>query len=107
MPRTSAAPPPRPKPHPLGTELYTTTEVAALVRCSVRHLLRAIERGELQAVKTGRQYVMTQEAIRQYWARLSAQTPAARAVPPSGTASADGATTASVGLSPRRGGGEP
>jgi len=82
MPRKPAASPPRPKPHPLGTELYTTTEVAALLRCSVRHLLRAIDRGELQAVKTGRQYVMTQEAICQYWARLSAQTPAPRPAPP-------------------------
>jgi excisionase family DNA binding protein len=76
MPRKPAAPPPLPKPHPLGTELYTTTEVAALLRCSVRHLLRAIEHGDLQAVKTGRHYVMTQEAIRQYWAHLAAQTPA-------------------------------
>ena len=82
MPRKPSAPSPRSKPHPLGTELYTTTEVAALLRCSVRHLLRAIERGELQAVKTGRQYVMTQAAIRQYWARLAAQTPAPRSVPP-------------------------
>ena len=81
MPRKPAAPPPVQKPHPLGTELYTTTEVAALLRCSVRHLLRAIEHGELPAVKTGRQYVMTQEAIRQYWARLSAKTPAPRSAP--------------------------
>jgi excisionase family DNA binding protein len=82
MPRKPVPPPPRQKPHPLGTELYTTTEVAALLRCSVRHLLRAIERGELPAVKTGRQYVMTQEAIRQYWAHLSAQTPPAAPSPP-------------------------
>jgi excisionase family DNA binding protein len=67
-------PPTGSKPSPLGTELYTTAEVAALLRCSARHLLRAIDRGELQAVKTGRHYVMTAEAVRAYWAQLAAGT---------------------------------
>ena len=84
-------PPAGSKPSPLGTELYTTTEVAALLRCSVRHLLRAIDRGDLQAVKTGRHYVMTAEAVRAYWAQLSAGTcsggpsPASAAAPGQGS----------------------
>jgi hypothetical protein len=50
----------------------------------VRHLLRAIEREDLQAVKTGRQYVMTAEAVRAYWAQSAAGPRYGGAGPPEG-----------------------
>jgi excisionase family DNA binding protein len=57
-------------PHPLGTEVYSTDQVAQALNLSVRHILRAIQRGELEARKTGKQYLITQDAVRQYWASL-------------------------------------
>jgi excisionase family DNA binding protein len=56
--------------HPLGTEIYTTAEVAQALKISVRQILRAIERGQLEARKSGKQYLITQEAVRQYWESL-------------------------------------
>jgi excisionase family DNA binding protein len=57
-------------PHPLGTEVYSTDQVAQALNLSVRHILRAIKAGELEAKKTGKQYLITQEAVRKYWASL-------------------------------------
>jgi excisionase family DNA binding protein len=57
-------------PHPLGTEVYSTAQVAQALNLSVRHILRAIQRGELEARKTGKQYLITQAAVRRYWESL-------------------------------------
>ena len=57
-------------PHPLGTEVYSTDQVAQALNLSVRHILRAIQRGELEARKTGKQYLITQDAVRKYWEHL-------------------------------------
>jgi excisionase family DNA binding protein len=54
--------------HPLGTELYTTTDAAHALRLSVRAILNAIGRGDLEARKVGKQYLMTREAVKQFWA---------------------------------------
>jgi excisionase family DNA binding protein len=57
-------------PHPLGTEVYSTDQVAQALNLSVRHILRAIQSGQLEAKKTGKQYLITQEAVRKYWESL-------------------------------------
>jgi excisionase family DNA binding protein len=57
-------------PHPLGTEVYSTDQVAQALNLSVRHILRAIQRGELEARKTGKQYLISQDAVRTYWESL-------------------------------------
>jgi excisionase family DNA binding protein len=57
-------------PHPLGTEVYSTDQVAQALQLSVRHVLRAIKQGKLEARKTGKQYLITAEAVRQYWESL-------------------------------------
>jgi excisionase family DNA binding protein len=57
-------------PHPLGTEVYSTDQVAQALNLSVRHILRAIQSGQLEAKKTGKQYLITQEAVRKYWENL-------------------------------------
>jgi len=59
-----------PPTHPLGTEIYTTEQVAAALKLSVRHILRAIKNGQLEARKTGKQFLITREAVQQYWERL-------------------------------------
>jgi excisionase family DNA binding protein len=56
--------------HPLGTEVYTTEQVAESLNLSVRHILRLIEAGKLEAKKTGKQYLITREAVRKYWESL-------------------------------------
>jgi excisionase family DNA binding protein len=57
-------------PHPLGTEVYSTEQVAKALGLSVTHILRAIKKGELEAKKTGKQYLITREAVRKYWESL-------------------------------------
>jgi excisionase family DNA binding protein len=57
-------------PHPLGTEVYSTDQVAQALNLSVRHILRAIQSGQLEAKKTGKQYLITQDAVRKYWESL-------------------------------------
>ena len=57
-------------PHPLGTEVYSTDQVAQALNLSVRHVLRAIKQGTLEARKTGKQYLITQDAVRKYWESL-------------------------------------
>ena len=54
-------------PHPLGTQIYDTEQVAKALNLSVRTILRAIEKGELEAKKTGKQYLITREAVQKYW----------------------------------------
>lgn len=66
--------PPKPKAqtqgivtHPLNTEIYTTADVAQALKLSVRFVLNAIERGDLEARKAGKQYLITREAVRKFW----------------------------------------
>jgi excisionase family DNA binding protein len=56
--------------HPLGTEVYTTEEVAGVLKRSVRTILRAIKSGKLEARKAGRDYLITREAVQQYFEQL-------------------------------------
>jgi excisionase family DNA binding protein len=56
--------------HPLGTEIYTTEEVAGLLKRSVRTILRAIKSGKLEARKAGRDYLITREAVQRYFEGL-------------------------------------
>jgi excisionase family DNA binding protein len=53
--------------HPLGTEIYTTEQVAQALNLSVRTILRAIKSGKLKARRTGKQFLITREAVREYW----------------------------------------
>jgi excisionase family DNA binding protein len=69
--------PPKPKAqtqgivtHPLDTEIYTTADVAQALKVSVRLVLNAIERGDLEARKAGKQYLITREAVRKFWEGL-------------------------------------
>jgi len=69
--------PPKPKAqtqgiltHPLDTEIYTTADVAQALKLSVRFVLNAIERGDLEARKAGKQYLITREAVRKFWEGL-------------------------------------
>jgi excisionase family DNA binding protein len=56
--------------HPLGTEIYTTADVAQALKLSVRFVLNAIERGDIEARKAGKQYLITREAVQQFWESL-------------------------------------
>jgi excisionase family DNA binding protein len=56
--------------HPLGTEIYTTADVAQALKVSVRYVLKAIEQGELEARKAGKSFLITREAVRQFWESL-------------------------------------
>lgn len=56
--------------HPLGTEIYTTADVAQALKLSVRFVLNAIERGNLEARKAGKQYLITREAVWKFWESL-------------------------------------
>jgi excisionase family DNA binding protein len=55
------------RPHPLGTELYTTAQVAQALHLSVRTILRAIKSGKLAARRTGKQFLITRDAVQAYW----------------------------------------
>jgi excisionase family DNA binding protein len=61
---------PESMPHPLGTAVYSTDQVAQALNLSVRHVLRAIKQGKLEARKTGKQYLITREAVQKYWESL-------------------------------------
>lgn len=56
--------------HALGTELYTTEQVAADLQLGMKMIRQAIKEGKLKARKAGRQYLMTREAVREYWESL-------------------------------------
>jgi excisionase family DNA binding protein len=56
--------------HPLDTEVYRIQEVAEALKLSVKTIRRAIQKGELEARKTGKQYLITKEAVQRYWNRL-------------------------------------
>lgn len=50
---------------------YTVSEVAATVRVSKMSVYRLIETGDLDAVKIGRQYRITQRALDEWLSRAS------------------------------------
>ena len=56
--------------HPLGTEIYTTAQVAQALHLSVRTILRAIKSGKLPARRTGKQFLITRDAVQAYWEGL-------------------------------------
>jgi excisionase family DNA binding protein len=58
--------------HPLGTEIYSVKQVAASLGLSTKTIYEAIEAGKLQAKKTGKQFLITREAVREYFESLPA-----------------------------------
>jgi excisionase family DNA binding protein len=67
MPPHQQALPPSQRPHPLGTEVFTTAQVAQALHLSVRTILRAIKSGKLTARRTGKQFLITRGAVQAYW----------------------------------------
>jgi excisionase family DNA binding protein len=59
-----------PKSHPLDTEVYLIQEVAEALKLSVKTIRRAIHKRELEARRTGKQYLITKEAVQRYWNKL-------------------------------------
>ncbi len=60
--------------HPLGTEIYSTEQVAQALGLSVRYILNAIRKGQLEARKAGKAYLITREAVRQFYEGLPVST---------------------------------
>jgi excisionase family DNA binding protein len=60
--------------HPLGTEIYSTKQVAQALGLSVRYILDAIRKGQLEARKAGKAYLITREAVRQFYESLPVAT---------------------------------
>jgi excisionase family DNA binding protein len=56
--------------HPLGTEIYSVKQVAESLGLSTKTIYEAIEAGKLKAKKTGKQFLITREAVREYWESL-------------------------------------
>jgi excisionase family DNA binding protein len=56
--------------HPLGTEIYSTEQVAQALGLSVRYILNAIRSGKLKARKAGKAYLITREDVRTFWESL-------------------------------------
>jgi excisionase family DNA binding protein len=61
------APPSSSSTHPLGTEIYTTTQIAQTLHLSMRMILWAIKSGKLTARRTGKQVLITRDAMQRYW----------------------------------------
>jgi excisionase family DNA binding protein len=49
--------------HALGEEVFTTEQVAHDLHLSVKTIYRAIQNGQLQARKTGKQFLITRSAV--------------------------------------------
>ena len=56
--------------HPLGTEIYSVKQVAESLGLSTKTIYEAIEAGKLQAKKTGKQFLITREAVREYFGQF-------------------------------------
>ena len=56
--------------HPLDTEIYSVKQVAESLGLSTKTIYEAIEAGKLQAKKTGKQFLITREAVREYFESL-------------------------------------
>jgi excisionase family DNA binding protein len=67
---------PSPLPHPV----YTTAQVAAALQLSSKTILRAIEKGQLEARKTGKLYLISQDAVQRFWESLPLATAAPKTV---------------------------
>jgi excisionase family DNA binding protein len=57
-------------PHPLDTQIYSAEQVAEALNLSVRYIYRAIQSGKLEARKTGKQFLITRDAVRKFWESL-------------------------------------
>ena len=77
---TSRTTPLRTEPSPLAQPIYTTAQVAAALRLSIRTILRAIEGGQLEARKAGKQYLIAQDAVQRFWESLPLATEAPKTV---------------------------
>jgi excisionase family DNA binding protein len=60
--------------HPLGTEIYNTEQVAQALGLSVRYILNSIRSGKLEARKAGKAYLISREAVRQFYESLPVAT---------------------------------
>jgi excisionase family DNA binding protein len=67
-------------PSPLTHPIYTTAQVAAALKLSVKTILRAIERGQLEARKAGKLYLISQDAVQRFWESLPLATEAPKTV---------------------------
>jgi len=76
MPPHQQALPPNQSQHPLGMEIFTTAQVAQALHLSVRTILRAIKSGKLTARRTGKQFLITRDAVQAYWDRMPLAGPA-------------------------------
>jgi len=56
--------------HPLGTEIYSPMQVADSLGLSYKTILRTIKNGQLKAKKTGKNFLITREAVRDFWESL-------------------------------------
>jgi len=56
--------------HPLGTEIYSVKQVAESLGLSTDTIYAAIKDGTLQAKKTGKNFLITREAVREYFESL-------------------------------------
>jgi excisionase family DNA binding protein len=56
--------------HPLGTEIYSVKQVAEALGLSTKTIYEAITAGKLQAKKTGKNFLITREAVREYFEGL-------------------------------------
>ena len=56
--------------YPLGTEMYSVKQVAESLSLSTSTIQEAIEAGNLKAKKTGKQLLITREAVREYFDSL-------------------------------------
>lgn len=61
---------PRMVTHPLGTEIYSVKQVAESLGLSTDTIYEAIRTGKLHARKTGKQFLITREAVREYFESL-------------------------------------
>jgi excisionase family DNA binding protein len=60
----------------LGIEIFTTAQVAQALHLSVRTILRAIKSGKLTARRTGKQFLITRDAVQAYWEGMPLAGPA-------------------------------
>ena len=61
---------PRMVTHPLGTEIYSVKQVAEALGLSTNTIYEAIKAGKLQARRTGKDFLITREAVREYFESL-------------------------------------
>src|SRR5215207_5874892 len=77
---TAHLPPMSVLPSPLAHPVYTTAQVAAALQLSIKTILRAIEKGQLEARKAGKLYLISQDAVQRFWESLPLATEAPKTV---------------------------